>query len=135
MADPEPSHRRAGTATSVRWVHDAQQSEPDVHLGSTLAAFFTMIRGSVQLLGRTGSLRPMVEALEARTITIGGYPYDGLTVQSAEAAMLPQTTVKVEGRNAEVLMRLMGMLEDHDDVQNVWANFDMDDDLLEQLTS
>jgi len=57
----------------------------------------------------------------------------GIAVQSAEAAMIPQNTVKVEGRNAEVLMRLLNALEDLDDVQNVWANFDIEDELLEKL--
>ena len=57
----------------------------------------------------------------------------GYTVESAEVMALPQNTVKVEGRNAEVLMRLIGLLEDNDDVQNVWANFDIDDELMEQL--
>jgi YebC/PmpR family DNA-binding regulatory protein len=57
-----------------------------------------------------------------------------ISVESAEAQMVPQNTVKVEGRDAEVLLRLMGKLEDHDDVQNVWANFDIDEDLLEQLS-
>ena len=57
----------------------------------------------------------------------------GLTVESAEVVALPQNTVKVEGRDAEVLMRLLGLMEDHEDVQNVWANFDIDDELMEQL--
>ena len=56
-----------------------------------------------------------------------------MEVTSAQAEMTPQSTVRVEGRDAEVLMRLLGALEDNDDVQNVWANFDMDDSLLEQL--
>ena len=37
------------------------------------------------------------------------------------------------GRNAEVLFRLIGLLEDNEDVQHVWANFDIDDELLAQL--
>ena len=57
----------------------------------------------------------------------------GVEVESAEVAMLPQNTVKTEGRDAEVLMRLLGLLEDHDDVTNVWANFDIDDEEMERL--
>ena len=57
----------------------------------------------------------------------------GAAVQSAEAVMVPQNTVKLEGRKAESMIKLMGYLEDHDDVQNVWANFDIDDALLEEL--
>jgi YebC/PmpR family DNA-binding regulatory protein len=57
----------------------------------------------------------------------------GFNVESAEVQMTPQTTVQVEGRDAEVLLRLIGLLEDHDDVTHVWANFDIDESLLEQL--
>ncbi len=57
----------------------------------------------------------------------------GVEVESTVVSMIPKNTVKVEGRDAEVLLRLLGMLEDHEDVQNVWANFDIDDELMEQL--
>jgi len=57
----------------------------------------------------------------------------GFSIESAEIAMIPKSTVKLEGRDAEVMVRLMGVLEDHEDVQHVWANFDIDDTLLEQL--
>ena len=57
----------------------------------------------------------------------------GVVVESAKAVMVPQTTVKLEGRDAEVMLKLYGQLEDHDDVQNVWSNFDIDDALMEEL--
>jgi YebC/PmpR family DNA-binding regulatory protein len=57
----------------------------------------------------------------------------GFKVESAEVQMIPQNTVKLEGRDAEVMLRLMGLLEDHEDVQHVWANFDIDDALIEEL--
>jgi len=50
---------------------------------------------------------------------------------SAAVAMIPQTWVKVSGKDAQVLLRLMGALEDHDDVQHVWANFDVDEKEIE----
>lgn len=59
----------------------------------------------------------------------------GFKVESAEVQRLPQNTVPVEGRDAEVLMKLVGALEDHDDVQSVWGNFDIDDDLLDELAN
>jgi transcriptional/translational regulatory protein YebC/TACO1 len=40
--------------------------------------------------------------------------------------MVPKTTVKVEGRDAETLLKLIESLEELDDVQKVWANFDID---------
>jgi YebC/PmpR family DNA-binding regulatory protein len=57
----------------------------------------------------------------------------GLKVESAEVQMLAKTYVKLEGRDAEVMVKLMGALEDQEDVQHVWANFDIDEALLEQL--
>jgi transcriptional/translational regulatory protein YebC/TACO1 len=55
----------------------------------------------------------------------------GKVVSSAEVSMIPGNTVKVEGGNATTLLRLMEELEDHDDVQQVYSNFDIDDSLLE----
>ena len=53
--------------------------------------------------------------------------------ESAEIAKLPQSTVKVEDRDVKTLMKLMDGIEDSDDVQKVWANFDIDDKLLSEL--
>jgi len=52
--------------------------------------------------------------------------------ESAEIAKLPQSTVKVEEKDVKTLLKLMTALEDSDDVQKVWANFDIDDELLEK---
>lgn len=46
---------------------------------------------------------------------------------SAEITMLPKTTVKVEGKQLEQVFKLMEALEDSDDIQQVYSNFDMDD--------
>ncbi|MHB1287129.1 MAG: YebC/PmpR family DNA-binding transcriptional regulator [Leptospirales bacterium] len=51
----------------------------------------------------------------------------------AEVTMIPQTTVPLDGKDAQMMVRLMETLEDHDDVQNVYANFDIPDTLLDQL--
>jgi len=51
--------------------------------------------------------------------------------ENAEIAKIPQSTIKVEGKNAKTLMKLMEAIEDCDDVQKVWANFDIDDTYLE----
>jgi transcriptional/translational regulatory protein YebC/TACO1 len=47
---------------------------------------------------------------------------------SAEVTMIPKTTVKVEGKQAEQVLKLMEALEDSDDVQQVYANFDIDEE-------
>ena len=50
----------------------------------------------------------------------------GISIDEAELAMIPKNTVHVAGKDAETLLRLLEELEDLDDVQKVWANFDID---------
>jgi YebC/PmpR family DNA-binding regulatory protein len=57
----------------------------------------------------------------------------GLTARSSEVVMIPSTTVQLEGKPAEQMVRLMDQLEDHDDVQNVHANFDIEESVLAKL--
>jgi YebC/PmpR family DNA-binding regulatory protein len=51
----------------------------------------------------------------------------GLPVGVAEISMIPTTEVKLDQRKADQMMKLMEALEDHDDVQHVWANFDFEE--------
>jgi YebC/PmpR family DNA-binding regulatory protein len=57
----------------------------------------------------------------------------GYTLSSAEITLVPKSTVPLEGRDAQRVLRLMEALEDHDDVQHVYANFDIPDEVLEQV--
>src|SRR6266704_2724397 len=57
----------------------------------------------------------------------------GIEPASSSVAMIPQTYVKVEGAAANTMIRLMEALEEHDDVQNVHSNFDIDQKLLEEV--
>ena len=52
----------------------------------------------------------------------------------AEVSMIPQTQVKLEGKNAETMLKLMEALEDSDDVQRVYANFDISMEEMERLS-
>ncbi len=58
----------------------------------------------------------------------------GVKFESAEITMIPQNTVKLEGKKAEQMLKLMDRLEDSDDIQNVYANFDIADDEMERLS-
>jgi YebC/PmpR family DNA-binding regulatory protein len=51
----------------------------------------------------------------------------GIEPQLAEVSMVPQTYIKLEGGSAQTMLRLMEAMEDHDDVQKVYANFDIDE--------
>ncbi len=53
--------------------------------------------------------------------------------ETAETPMIPQNLVMIEGKSAETMLKLMDALEDNDDVQNVYANFDISDDELAKI--
>ena len=57
----------------------------------------------------------------------------GLEPTSASIAMIPQNYVKLHGRDAQQMLKLMDALDDHDDVQHVWANFDIEEKEIEAL--
>ena len=57
----------------------------------------------------------------------------GIEIERATLAMVPKTTIHVEGRDAEKLVALLEALEDHDDVQNVYSNLDIDETVLAEL--
>jgi YebC/PmpR family DNA-binding regulatory protein len=57
----------------------------------------------------------------------------GIEPASASVSMIPQNYIKLEGPAATTMIRLMEALEEHDDVQNVHSNFDIDEKLLEEV--
>lgn len=78
---------------------------------------FKVEEDSFEITCEPDDLQNVREALEKAEIKI----------DLAETTMVPQTTVNLEGKEAEQMMRLMDALEEHDDVQNVYANFEIDD--------
>jgi len=71
------------------------------------------------------SFDPVLEALKAKSIE---------TI-SAEISMIPQTQIKLEGKSAQTVVKLMEAMEEHDDVQHVYANFEIEEDELAGATS
>jgi len=79
-----------------------------------------------QIVGPVETLSVVREAVEAA----------GFSVESAELTMVPKTTVQVESENdAKKILRLVDQLEDNDDVQDVYANFDIPERVLEAVAS
>jgi YebC/PmpR family DNA-binding regulatory protein len=72
-----------------------------------------------------GSAHDVQDALEKK----------GMKSVHSEVGMYPDNSIRLEGKDAEAMVKLVQQLEDHDDVQNVYANYDIDDSLLEQLQS
>ena len=54
---------------------------------------------------------------------------------AGEISMMPQNYVKLEGKSAQTMLKLMEALEDHEDIQNVWVNFDIDESELDEEAS
>ena len=52
----------------------------------------------------------------------------------SDSSMIPKNSIKIEGKPAEHMLKMMEALEDCDDVQNVYSNFDIDDEVIEALT-
>lgn len=55
-----------------------------------------------------------------------------IAIESGEITLIPKSTVKVTGDDAKKILNLVNSLEEHEDVQNVYANFDIPDDLLKE---
>ena len=88
---------------------DVSSEEPDVYEVYTPTSAFYVVQ----------------KALEGKSIPMA----------TAELSRIPQNTVQVTGeKEAEQILRLMDALEDHDDVQKVWANFDIPAEILEKVS-
>jgi YebC/PmpR family DNA-binding regulatory protein len=72
---------------------------------------------------------PMTFEAVKKAIDLKGWKY-----LEARVGKIPQNTVKLEAGKAEQMLKLMEKLEDNDDVQNVYANFDIPDDVMEKLS-
>ncbi len=82
-----------------------------------------------------GSHWEVIGAPEKHEAILGAIKAAGIETISAEIAMLPQNLVKIEGKNASTMLKLVDMLEEYEDVQNIYSNFDIDEKELESLTS
>jgi YebC/PmpR family DNA-binding regulatory protein len=70
---------------------------------------------------------------EAHDAVLQAIQSAGIPTVSAEVAMVPKNLMKLEGKNAQGMLRLSEALEEHDDVQNVYSNFDVDEKELEAM--
>jgi YebC/PmpR family DNA-binding regulatory protein len=70
---------------------------------------------------------------EAHEAVLKALESNNLPGEDASIAMVPKNLIKLEGKNASAMMRLTEVLEEHDDVQNVYSNFDIDEKEMEAL--
>ena len=117
-----------GETNSVAWmfdrkgyfVVDSSVSEEEKLMEIALGAGADDLRdsgGNFEIITAPENFDAVRSALEAA----------GIETLEAEISMIPQNYVKLEGKNAQTMIKLMDALEDHDDIQNVWSNFDVDE--------
>ncbi|MBL7197146.1 MAG: YebC/PmpR family DNA-binding transcriptional regulator [Candidatus Omnitrophica bacterium] len=80
------------------------------------------VEGTYEITTSLGDFEEVKKAIEGKNIKI----------QSAEVTMIPSSTIKVMGPEAKVVLELVESLEEHEDVQHVYANFDIPDEILEE---
>ncbi len=117
-----------GESNSVSWmfnrkgqiVIDAAQKSEDEMMEIALEAGAEDVTSDAdthQILTSPEDFHAVLEAIKAK----------GIEPMSAELAMIPQNTIKLEGGDASKMLKLYEALDDHDDVQSVYANFEIDD--------
>ncbi len=98
--------------------------------------FLAAADGGAEDLEQDGDTFQVTSAPEALAAVREAITAAGFTIESAELAMLPKTTVAIDDEGkARQLMRLIDALEDNDDVQEVYANFDIPEQVLEAATA
>lgn len=80
-----------------------------------------------------GGAWEILSAPEAHEAVLKALEDAGISTESAEIAMIPKNTVKLEGKNAHAMIKLYDALEEHDDVQNVYGNYEVDEAEVEAL--
>jgi YebC/PmpR family DNA-binding regulatory protein len=88
--------------------------------------------GAEEVNGRDDAFEVVCEATDTHAVRLACTDA-GLEVESADIAWVPSVSVPLEDDVAVKVLRLVDALEDLDDVQNVWANFDVSDELLERV--
>ena len=127
---------RMGTPGSVAWMFDrrgviqvdAERIEEDAVLEVALEAGaidVKRVEKSFEITTAADEMEKVRQALEQK----------GAPVTEAAGAMLPQSTVRVEGKDAAAVLRLIEALEEQDDVQSVYSNYDIPDEVLDAITA
>lgn len=124
-----------GAAGSVAWMFDRQGlitvEKSAVKEDDLLLVALEARADDVRSTADTFEIVSSVEAFDTvkQALTAKGIP-----VQAADVTMVPRSTVRVEGKDAKHVLALMEALEDQDDVQRAYANFDIPDEILQQVS-
>jgi YebC/PmpR family DNA-binding regulatory protein len=92
-----------------------------------------VLEAGAEDLRNDGGAWEVISAVEAHQAVVDALAHAKIPTESARIAMVPKNLMKLEGNNAKGMLRLTELLEEHDDVQNVYSNFDVDEKELEAL--
>jgi transcriptional/translational regulatory protein YebC/TACO1 len=105
---------------------DAEKATEDQLMGEVLDVGADDIRDQ-------GGAWEILSAPEAHDAVLHALEKARIPTESSEIAMVPKNTVKLEGKNAQAMLKLYEALEEHDDVQNVYGNYEVDEAEVEAL--
>lgn len=126
-----------GTTGSVAWMFDKKgiiiiNKETGVEEDELLEV--ALESGAADVLPQDDHFEVVTEPADFRAV-LAAAQEAGMTAASAEVTMLPKDTVKLDSKEtAKKVLKLMDLLEDYEDVQEVYANFDIPDEVLEELS-
>lgn len=92
-----------------------------------------VLEAGAEDLRNEGGNWEVISAPESHVQVLEAIQKAGIPTESADIAMVPKNLVKLEGKNASGMLRLTEVLEEYEDVQNVYSNFDIDEKELEAL--
>src|SRR5436190_10491151 len=125
-----------GESGSVAWMFSkkgyiaVEKSKADEEMLMTLA-----IDAGADDFSSDASTHEIYTSPDAFEKVLSAVKAKGIEADTAEVSMIPQTYVKVEGKTAQQVIKLMEALDEHDDVQHVYANFDIEESELAEAVS
>jgi YebC/PmpR family DNA-binding regulatory protein len=121
-----------GEANSVAWMFE-KRGLITVGKGKAgeEALMAAVIDAGADDLSDQGETWEIVSTPDTYEAVLGAAKALGVEPETAQVAMLPQNYIKLEGKTAQQMVRLMDLLEEHDDTKNIWSNFDVEEKDIE----
>ena len=124
-----------GTEGSVSWMFERKSIIIIEGEKATEDALMDLVlNAGAEDLRDSGGNWEVISAPESHDAVLEAIQKAGIETVSAEIGMLPKNLIKLEGKNASGMLKMNDAFEEHDDVQNVYSNFDIDENELEALT-
>ncbi|MDQ3068769.1 MAG: YebC/PmpR family DNA-binding transcriptional regulator [Acidobacteriota bacterium] len=121
-----------GEANSVGWMFDKKgMIVVDKSKSNEEALMAAALEAGADDMADEGASWEIVTAVESFHKVVDALKGMGIEPDSAQLAMVPQNYIKLEGKAAQQMLKLMEALEDNDDTKSVWANFDIDEKEIE----